>query len=154
MIVVFGSINVDLIARVPRLPRSGETLVGRTFSMMPGGKGANQALGAARAGAHVQLFGCLGADPLAPIALSGLRAAGVDLSGVRESGAASGVALIHVDDAGENCITVVAGANANARADQVPDSVLAERATVLLQLEVPAAEVAKLARRARARGAA
>ena len=121
MIVVFGSINVDLIARVPRLPGPGETLAGRSFGMMPGGKGANQALGAARAGSFVRLFGCVGRDAMAPIALHGLRTEGVDLSGIRESDTPTGVALIHVDDAGENCITVVAGANADARAAQVPD---------------------------------
>ena len=120
MIVVFGSINVDLVARVPRLPRPGETLVGSRFEMAPGGKGANQALAAARAGAVVRLFACVGRDAMAPIALRNLREAGVDLSGVREVDAPTGVALIHVDDAGENCITVVAGANAEARAAQFP----------------------------------
>jgi ribokinase len=152
MIVVFGSINVDLAARVTRLPRSGETLIGRDFSMQPGGKGANQALGARRAGAPVHLFGCVGRDPMAAVALQALGRAGVDLGGVRECGAATGAALIHVDDAGENCITVVPGANAEARADQVPDALLTTNATVLMQLEVPLAEVAALARRARRHG--
>lgn len=152
MIVVFGSINVDLVARVARLPRPGETLAGRTFSMLPGGKGANQALGASRAGARVHLFGCVGSDAMAPVALRELRHAGVDLAGVRENGTSTGVALIHVDDAGENCITVVPGANADTRAAQVPDALLTMDTTVLMQLEVPPGEVAALARRARQRG--
>jgi len=153
VIIVFGSINVDLIARVPRLPRPGETLRGRTFSMLPGGKGANQALGAVRAGARVRLCGCVGRDAMASIALRALRAEGVDVDGVRESDATTGVALVHVDDAGENCITVVAGANAHAHAAQVPDALLTAGATVVMQLEVPSGEVAALARRARQRGA-
>jgi ribokinase len=153
VIIVFGSLNIDLIARVPRLPRPGETLAGRSFCMMPGGKGANQALGASRAGARVHLFGCVGRDAMAAIALRGLRAGGVGLSGVGESDAFTGVALIHVDDTGENSITIVAGANAEARAAQVPDVLLDASATVLMQLEVSPVEVAALARRAHRRGA-
>jgi ribokinase len=153
MLVVFGSINVDLVARVPRLPRRGETLAGSRFAMVPGGKGANQALAAARAGAAVGLFGCVGRDAMAPVALRNLREAGIDVSGVRDVDAPTGVALIHVDDAGENCITIVAGANAHARAAQVPDAVLGSGTTLLLQLEVNAEEVAALAARARSRGA-
>jgi ribokinase len=153
MLIVFGSINVDLVARVPRLPRPGETLAGRRFAMAAGGKGANQALAAARAGAAVRLFGCVGRDAMAPIALRNVREAGVDLAGVREVGAPTGVALIHVDDAGENCITVVAGANAEARAAQVPDAVLNSATTLVMQLEVAIEQVTALAERARSRGA-
>ena len=153
MLVVFGSINVDLVARVPRLPRRGETLAGSRFAMTPGGKGANQALAAARAGGAVRLFGCVGRDAMAPIALRNLREAGIDVSGVRDVGAPTGVALIHVDDAGENCITIVAGANAKARAAQVPDDAIDAGTTLLMQLEVNVEEVAALAERARSRGA-
>lgn len=153
MLVVFGSINVDLVARVPRLPRRGETLAGSRFAIVPGGKGANQALGAARAGATVRLFGCVGRDVMVPVALRNLREAGIDISGVRDVDAPTGVALIHVDDAGENCITIVAGANAHARAAHVPDDVLDAGTTLLLQLEVDVEEVAALAERARSRGA-
>ncbi len=154
MIVVFGSINVDLVARVQRLPQAGETLAGRSFSMLPGGKGANQALAARRAGGDVTLFGCVGRDEaMSSIALRTLVRDGVDLTGIRKVDAAPGVALIHVDDRGENCITVVAGANAHARAAQVPDAMLSARTTVLMQLEVPVDEIAALARRARERGA-
>ena len=153
MVIVFGSINVDLVARVQRLPRPGETLAGSRFAMAAGGKGANQALAAARAGATVRLFGCVGRDAMAPIALRNVREAGVDLTGVREVGAPTGVALIHVDDAGENCITVVAGANAEARAAQVPDAVLNSATTLVMQLEVAIGQVTELAERARSRGA-
>jgi len=154
VIVVFGSLNVDLVARVPRLPQSGETLKGESFAMLPGGKGANQALAASRAGGDVHLFGSVGrADGLAVAALRALAQSAVDVAGVVECDAPTGVALIHVDDRGENCITVVAGANASARAAQVPDAMLSKQAIVLMQLEVPLDEVASLARRARQRGA-
>ena len=154
MIVVFGSLNVDLVARVPRLPQPGETLKGESFAMLPGGKGANQALAASRAGGDVHLFGSVGrADGLAVAALRALAQSAVDVAGVVECDAPTGVALIHVDDRGENCITVVAGANASARAAQVPDAMLSRQAIVLMQLEVPLDEVAALARRARQRGA-
>src|SRR3954471_103186 len=154
MIVVFGSVNVDLVARVQQLPRAGETLAGRSFAMLPGGKGANQALAARRAGGDVTLFGCVGRDEaMDSIALRELVRDGVDLTGVRKIDAAPGVALIHVDDHGENCITVIAGANAHARASQVQDAMLTAGTTVLMQLEVPVHEVAALARHARQRGA-
>ena len=154
MIVVFGSLNVDLVARVPRLPQPGETLKGESFAMLPGGKGANQALAASRAGGDVHLFGGVGrTDGLAVAALRALAQSAVDVAGVVACDAPTGVALIHVDDRGENCITVVAGANASARAAQVPDAMLSRQAIVLMQLEVPLDEVTSLARRARQRGA-
>jgi ribokinase len=153
MIVVFGSINLDLTATVPRLPRPGETLLGHSFSISPGGKGANQALAARRAGAGVALFGAIGRDAFAEPALTSLRADGVDLSNVRTVDGATGVALIHVDDHGENAITVIGGANAQTTAAQVPDHALTTTAIVVTQLEVPISEVETLARRARAAGA-
>jgi ribokinase len=154
VIVVFGSINVDFVARVQRLPQAGETLAGQSFSMLPGGKGANQAVAARRGGADVTLFGCVGRDEaMYSIALRTLVRDGVDLTGIHKVDAPPGVALIHVDDRGENCITVVAGANAHARADQVPDAMLSAATTVLMQLEIPIDEIAALARRARRRGA-
>ena len=153
VIVVFGSLNVDLVVHVPRLPRPGETLAARSLSTLPGGKGANQALGSRRAGADVRMFGCVGCDEFASIALRNLRADGVDVTRVRETSGSTGLALIHVDDAGENCITVAAGANAEARAALIPDAWLARGTTVLMQLEVPIAEVAALAHRGRELGA-
>ena len=129
MIVVFGSINADLVARVERLPRSGETLAGDAFAMVPGGKGANQALAARRAGAEVLLAGATGGDAFRAPALAGLAAAGVDLAGVGRAVAPTGVALIHVDAEGGNAITVVAGANAIKRLWPKLDSWLGKRST-------------------------
>ena len=137
MVVVFGSINLDLVARVARLPRPGETLAGASFATSPGGKGANQALAARRAGAAVAMFGAVGRDAFAAPALALLDEAGIDLAGVRATDAATGVALIHVDDAGQNAITVVPGANALARAADVPDSVLGPDTLLMLQFEAP-----------------
>ena len=151
--IVFGSINVDLVVRVPRFPHPGETLVARELCRVPGGKGANQALAAARAGSGVRLFGCVGRDDMASAALRNLREAGVDLSGVIKVDVPTGVAMIHVDDAGENCITIAAGANAGARAAQVTDELLNPATTLVMQLEVAIEEVAALADRARGRGA-
>jgi len=152
MIVVFGSINLDLVARVPRLPRPGETLRGTTFAALPGGKGANQALAARRAGADVALVGAVGRDAFAGPAQAGLRAAGVDMSGVAAVDAPTGVALIHIDDAGENAITVIAGANAAARAAAITPAQWSRASLLLLQLEVPVPQVIAAAREARSRG--
>src|SRR5206468_4723946 len=123
------------------LPRAGETLSGRSFSMSPGGKGANQALAARRAGASVAMYGAVGRDPFAQPALALLRADGVETSNVGSVAAATGVALIHIDANGENAITVVAGANAHTTADQVPDDALGASTIVVMQLEAPLAEV-------------
>ncbi len=152
MIVVFGSLNVDCIARVAHLPREGETLAATGYAVAAGGKGANQALAARRAGGEVKLFGCVGRDAPATEALRLLDEAGVDLRGVRVVDGPTGLALIHVDARGANTITVVAGANAALRAADVPDDALGGHATLLMQLEVPLPEVAALARRARMRG--
>ncbi|HEX6944972.1 MAG TPA: PfkB family carbohydrate kinase, partial [Casimicrobiaceae bacterium] len=152
MILVFGSINVDVAARVDALPRAGETIAGHGVLMSPGGKGANQALAARRAGAGVTLAGATGRDAFAAPALALLRAEGVDLALVATVDAPTGVALIHVDARGENAITVVAGANALARASQVPDAALRRCNLLVMQLETPAAESLALARRARALG--
>jgi ribokinase len=153
VVVVFGSVNVDLLARVARLPAFGETLAAQAFAVLPGGKGANQALAARRAGADVHLVGCVGRDALAVDALGLLRAGAVDLAGVHAVDASTGLALVHVAAGGNNAITIVPGANAAARAAQVPDALLGPRTVLLMQLEVDATEVAALARRARGRGA-
>jgi len=152
VIVVLGSLNVDLVARVDRLPAAGETLRAQDFAMVPGGKGANQALAARRAGADVRLFGCVGRDALAPVALTLLERDGVDLAGVAAVDQPTGTALIAVDAKGENTIVVAMGANGAARATQVPDALLHPSATILLQLEIALPQVASLALRAGARG--
>ncbi|MEO1748750.1 MAG: ribokinase [Pseudomonadota bacterium] len=134
MIVVAGSINLDLIARVERLPSPGETISGHAFAQAPGGKGANQALAAARAGASVAMIGATGDDSNAQIATSLLMKAGVDLSAVSIADQPTGVALILVDDeSGENQIAVVPGANGTVRAGPMPVGALA----LLVQMEIP-----------------
>ncbi|MEP6996010.1 MAG: ribokinase [Betaproteobacteria bacterium] len=148
MIVVFGSINLDLVTRVERLPSPGETLLGRGFASYPGGKGANQALAAARAGGVVHLCGAVGRDAAADSALALVRNGPVDLSGVRIVDLPTGCATILVDDAGENTIVVVPGANDRVDASTVPDAVLGQDAILLLQHEVPASANATLIARA------
>jgi len=148
MIIVFGSINLDLVTRVDRFPKVGETVVGRSFATYPGGKGANQALAAARAGAAVRLFGAVGDDAFADLALASLAAEDVDLWGVARVDAATGSATIMVDAAGENCIAVVAGANSRADPSAVPDAALTGGNWLVLQQEVPASANASLLRRA------
>ena len=153
MIVVLGSINLDLVARVERLPRAGETLSATGFATSPGGKGANQALAARRAGADVALFGAVGRDGFGHDATRLLHADGVHVAVREVPGATTGVALIHVDREGENCITVVAGANAGVRDGDVPQALLGRTTTVLLQLETPEHASLALARRGRTSGA-
>ena len=152
MVIVFGSINLDLVARVGSIPRPGETLLANAFATTPGGKGANQALAARLAGAQVSMAGAVGRDAFADAALANLARSGVDLRAVARVEEPTGVALINVDDAGENAITVVAGANARAGASQVADDWLVPGNTLLMQLEVPIEEVACLASRARSHG--
>ena len=110
-LAVVGSINLDLVARVHHLPRPGETITDAELSKVPGGKGANQAVAAARLGATVRFAGAVGDDELGSLAEEGLREARVDLSGVQVVASATGIALILVDDEGENQIVVVPGAN-------------------------------------------
>ncbi|MGH3105070.1 MAG: ribokinase [Gaiellaceae bacterium] len=136
-LTVVGSINLDLVVRVQRLPRPGETLSGATMERVPGGKGANQAVAAARLGASVTMVGAVGDDEFATEALSGLEAAGVELD-VRRGGD-TGIALILVAEGGENQIVVVPGANATV----APVTVAGP---VLCQLEVPAEAVGAAAR--------
>ncbi len=154
-IVVVGSLNMDLVARAPRLPVPGETLSGASFSTVPGGKGANQAVAAARLGGRTAMIGCVGDDAFGAQLRAGLAADGVDCRGVRTAGGvSSGVALIVVDDQGRNGIVVVPGANGRlspADVDARQDDLAAARA-VVLQLETPLATVEHAARRARALG--
>src|SRR5438093_8706622 len=111
-IVVVGSANTDMVVKAPRLPGPGETVLGGAFAELPGGKGANQAVAAARLGAAVTFVGCVGQDALGDRAVEGLRAAGIDTRYViRDPRMPSGVALIVVDQAGEHLIAVVAGPN-------------------------------------------
>jgi ribokinase len=133
-VAVVGSVNLDLVATVPRLPRPGETLTGAELHRVPGGKGANQAVAAARLGADTRLVGAVGRDDFGERALTELRAAGVDLTGLQVTDEPTGIALILVDEEGENQIVVVPGANhaLNPAAIEVgaPDA-------VVCQLEIP-----------------
>jgi ribokinase len=143
MITVFGSINMDLVANTPRLPVPGETVAGTSFATAAGGKGANQALAARRAGAEVRMVGAVGRDEFAGPALSLLKDAGADLTGVKTVDGPTGTALILVGGDGENMIAVVAGANGTVDAGQAEAAVTALKAgdTLMLQLEVPATAV-------------
>jgi ribokinase len=153
MVVVFGSINVDLIFSVPALPGAGQTLMASGMTVEPGGKGANQAAAAALDGAAVAMAGAVGRDSLAETGLSGLRAAGVDLSRVAVSEAPTGCAGICTDAEGRNQIVVAAGANALARAESVEDALLGPASVLVTQMETDPAQTAALIRRARAGGA-
>lgn len=141
MITVIGSINLDLIATVDRLPKPGETVPGSSFATAAGGKGANQALAAARAGAGVRMIGAVGADAFAGEALSLLEKGGVDLSGVARAGEPTGTALILVGGDGENMIAVVPGANGTVGAAAVDTLRFAKGEHLLLQHEIPLATV-------------
>ncbi|MEX2464987.1 MAG: ribokinase [Gaiellaceae bacterium] len=132
-LTVVGSINLDLVARCDRLPRPGETVTDAEFARIPGGKGANQAVAAARLGADVKFIGCVGKDEFADEALAALVEAGVELD-VSRVAEATGVALILVDTEGETEIVVAPGANLELRPAQVSGAVLA-------QLEIPLAVV-------------
>jgi ribokinase len=151
MIVNFGSINVDLIIPVPRLPQPGETVLGGDYALLPGGKGANQALAARRAGSEVILAGAIGPDAFAGIALDLLRRGGVDTHLVRIVEQPTGCAAIMVSCTGENTIAVAPGANVGARSDQVPDELLDGKTILVAQMEVPLGETKTLIRRVRAR---
>ena len=135
-ITVVGSVNLDLVARVERLPRAGETVTGATFARVPGGKGANQAMACARLGAEVHLIAAVGGDPFAEEALAWLREAGVALD-LSHSDTPTGVALIQVDADGETTIVVAPGANATLAEVELPP-----HDAVLCQLEVPDEAVA------------
>lgn len=140
-VIVVGSINTDLIVRPPRFPLPGETLAGRSFTVSGGGKGANQAIAAARLGASVLFVGAVGEDAYGDDRLAALVTDGVDVRGVRRvSGESSGVAVILVDDGGNNSIVIIAGANGAISADLVDErlSGLATAGDVICcQLEIP-----------------
>ena len=153
MITVFGSINVDLVTRVKRIPGPGETVHGSDYALIPGGKGANQALAACRAGAAVRMVGAVGTDDFSQVALRELEAGGVDLAAVARRIGTTGVAIITVDEAGENTIALSPGANAHADAATIPRDAFGAGDTLLLQMEVPFAETCAAAEQARAANA-
>lgn len=139
-ILVVGSANIDLVVRAPRLPRPGETVLGGDLLIVPGGKGANQAVGCARLGARVHLVARLGRDDFGDRALDNLSREGVGTEYVvRDDAAPTGVALVVVDGAGQNAIAVAPGANGRLSPQDVERAALAFRGAdcVLVQLEVP-----------------
>ena len=153
MIVVFGSVNADLIFRLDDLPQPGQTLIAREMVVEPGGKGANQAYAAARDGARTIMAGAVGADSLADTALAGLHDAGVDVARVAIAPGPTGCASICTDRHGRNQIAVASGANAAARAACIDDALLVPGTTVVTQMEVDPAQTAELIRRAHRAGA-
>ncbi len=140
MIIVFGSINIDQVYQMDAMPRAGETVHGNSYLQVPGGKGANQALAAKRAGADVCMIGCVGEDTNADPALSLMQEDHVNLDAIVAVTDATGCASIWVDGNGENSIAVVAGANARLKEAQVTDEALSNAKYLLMQMEVPAAE--------------
>ena len=152
MIIVFGSLNADLTLRVSQLPGPGETCLCPGYILGPGGKGANQAIAAARAGAHVRMVGCIGRDAFAQPVRQALTAAGIGDADLRPSSEPTGCAVIMVNEHGENVIVVASGANLQARADDVQDSWLTPDAHILCQMEITPDEVWALLGRAQARG--
>lgn len=154
-ILVVGSINMDLVARTPRIPLPGENVFGKDFQMIPGGKGANQAVGVALLGCEVALSGRVGRDYFGEFLLRGLKERGVDTTYVEQDGkAATGIALILIDENGENGIVIATGANGRfseesaAKLRKTIDSV----DLVLLQLELPLDSVVKIIEIARSLG--
>lgn len=144
-IVVVGSVNLDMVARAPRLPVAGETVTDAELRRFPGGKGANQALAAQRLGASVSLVACVGDDAAAAEALALLREAGVDLTHCRVAdGKATGIALIAVAESGENQIVVAPGANRSLTADVLE---LPPADALICQLEVPGSTLLEAAER-------
>lgn len=146
-IAIFGSINMDLVSEVERFPLPGETVTAKGFRRFPGGKGANQAVAAARLGGKAAMFGMVGDDPFAEELLASLKMSGVEVDQVRRlQGISSGIAVILVDEHGENMITINAGANGmidQAYVEQVLPAISKAR-VLLLQMEVPPEAISQL----------
>ena len=152
MLLVFGSINVDLVFPLSRLPSRGDIVWSDAARTEPGGKGANQAVAAAKDGARVVLVGAVGQDAMADRALAGPEAAGVDVRGVARVPASTGQSAILIDAAGYTMVATDGGANQLARAGQVDNALLGRATTLLLQMETAAEENALLIERSRKRG--
>ena len=153
MITVFGSIGMDLLFSLPHLPAVGETVLTPAYTTAMGGKGANQAVAAARDGGRVRFVGSAGADDFGNEARSLLRAEGIDLAGFATVDAATCVASICFDAQGRNQIAVASGANLSTRADALRRELLASGDWLVLQMEIPSGEVSKAVSLAKARSA-
>ena len=152
MILVFGSINADLFLNVKSLPRRGETVLCPSYTFYPGGKGANQAMAAARLGAEVMFAGSVGKDPYGAQVLKSLREVGINLNRVNSKGTTTGTAFVVVEEDGENQIVVASGANLETCSNQIKDSDLSLCTHIVLQLEVPIKEIEDIIFRAKAAG--
>lgn len=153
MIIVFGSLNMDMSVRLEKLPEPGETVLTPGYELNAGGKGANQALAALRAGADkVALVGKVGDDHYGRNIREGLKREGVMVSGVAQSDQPTGTALTAVDSHGDNQIIVMSGANSEATHDQVPDEILTPQNLLLMQMELPVDQTMEILERANARG--
>ena len=153
-VVVFGSLNMDLMVKTPRMPRDGETLQGHSIRYLPGGKGGNQAVSCARLGAQVRMLGQVGADANGATLIAALEEDGIDHSGVLQDPLVStGVALVMVDDAAQNRIVVIAGANGTVQFDEAQLAAqLGQASFLVMQLELPLAQVCLAAKVAQRRG--
>ncbi len=139
-IVVVGSLNMDLVVRVPRMPEPGETILGRDFQTVSGGKGANQAVGAARLAAHVTMIGCVGDDSFGETLVGNLATEGIETSPIKViPGVPSGIAMITVDEGGQNSIVVASGANMLLTPEDIRTAweSLEDVDVVVMPLEVP-----------------
>ncbi len=145
---------MDLVTRAPRLPKGGETLIGQSFTTVSGGKGANQAVAAARLGAQVSMIGCVGSDAYGEALRGALLAEQIDCQAVSTVEGSSGVALIVVDDSSQNSIVIVPGANGALTAEAIDrfDSVIRAADVLICQLEVPDASVGHALKRGRELG--
>lgn len=152
-VVVVGSINADLVVRTARFPQPGETVSGEDLVTLPGGKGANQAVAAARLGAHVHMVGAVGDDGNAKLLLASIAGAGIDVSRVVvRPESATGTAVITVDEHAENTIVVSPGANGTLEPADLDPGVFADAAVLTLALEIPIATVTAAAQLARRQG--
>lgn len=153
MIIVFGSINMDVTMRMQIFPRPGETILAPSYDMGPGGKGANQAMACGRSGVRTALVGMVGDDGMGVRILNNLRRHDVMTSGVATSDSLpTGMAFVMTDQYGENQIIVASGANSTVRADQVPNEILVTGNIALFQMELNVEETQSLIERAHARG--
>lgn len=153
MLLVFGSVNADMLFKVEALPRPGETVLCPGYELAAGGKGANQAAAAAKAGASVRMVGHVGDDSFGQFARRVMAAAGIDCAALATANRATAVAVIGIDRAAENQIMVASGANLDTHADQIADADLMPGVTVLCQNEIRPEATFALLRRAKARGA-
>jgi ribokinase len=153
MIVTVGSVNMDLVVRVAKQPRPGETILGSDYEAHPGGKGANQVVAAARLGGEVRFVGCVGSDAFGERLFSGLEREGIDLRWAKRLEAPSGIALISVAESGQNSIIVSPGANGRLTPERLEPAAFESAKVVLCQLEIPLETVLAAAKLGKEAGA-